>query len=147
MLLFFGFVSAHLTRQVSSAASSTATAAEAPLRRLGEAPVLVFWTAIGSPQHRRTRTHTRMHTAARLCSTPVQKMRSHAAHTRTVWGSEADHMIRVKEVRGEEEEWRLGTPCTNQVYSTFIQFIYKISGFSKALMTHHDDMMWSSNYF
>lgn len=63
MLLAFALVSAHLTRQVSSAASSTAAAAEAPLRRLVEAPVLVFWTAIGSTSappdtHKHTHAHS-----------------------------------------------------------------------------------------
>lgn len=54
MLLAFALDSAHLTRQMSSADISTVTAAEAPLRRLVEAPVLIFWTAIGSPEHQRT---------------------------------------------------------------------------------------------
>lgn len=60
MLLAFALVSSHLPRQVSSADSSTVTAAEAPLRRLVDAPVLILWTAIGSPRHKHTHARTEL---------------------------------------------------------------------------------------
>lgn len=93
---------------------------------------------LGSAGHTQTHTHTRRCTHARSCSAVFGRSGGNAAARRThaLWGSEADHMI------VEEEEWRLRTPCTIQIYITFTEFTLKTSGYSNALTTHRDDMIW-----